>query len=117
MFPTGAAGVALFILRVSISVALVVDGTERWALVTSWWGLMLILLPAMLLILGFLTPYACATSCLVQAGVVILAGGHDKFHLLLAILNTGAVALLGPGAYSIDAHFFGRRLLTVPPGK
>ncbi len=115
MFPTGAAGAALFILRVSVAVSLLVDGTARWALVTSWWTLLLFLLPAMLLMLGFLTPYASAISCLTQSGVVILSGGHNRFHLLLSILNSGVVALLGPGAYSIDAHIFGRRLLTVPP--
>lgn len=115
MFPTGAAGCALLILRVSVAVSLLVDGTARWGLVTSWWALLLFLLPAIWMVLGFLTPYASAFSCLLQSGVAALAAGHPEFHLLLAIVNTAAVALLGPGAYSIDAHIFGRRLLTLPP--
>lgn len=115
MFPTGAAGAALFMLRVSVSASFLVDGTEGWALVNSWWTLLLFLLPAMLVIVGFLTPYASAISCLMQSGVVIVAGGHNKVHLLLAILNSAVLVFLGPGAYSIDAQIFGRRLLTVPP--
>ena len=115
MFPTGAAGAALFMLRVSVSASFLVDGSEGWALVNSWWTLLLFLLPAMLLIVGLLTPYASVISCLTQSAVVIRAGGYNKFHLLVAILNSAVVALLGPGAYSIDALIFGRRLLTVPP--
>lgn len=76
---------------------------------------MLFLLPATLIILGLLVPYASAFSSLILAGVAILSAGHNEFHLVLAIVNSGVVALLGPGAYSIDAHLFGRRLLTVPP--
>ena len=115
MFPTGAAGAALLMLRVSVCASFLGDGTAGWSLVDSWWTLLLFLLPAMLLIVGFLTPYASAISCLMQSGVVILGGGHNKFHLILAILNSAVVAILGPGAYSIDAHIFGRRLLAVPP--
>jgi hypothetical protein len=33
----------------------------------------------------------------------------------MSILSGGAVALLGPGAYSIDARIFGRHLLSIPP--
>jgi hypothetical protein len=33
---------------------------------------------------------------------------------LLGILNALALALLGPGAFSLDARIFGRRLLVLP---
>jgi uncharacterized membrane protein YphA (DoxX/SURF4 family) len=115
MFPSGIAGAALLVLRVSVAVSLLVDGTLRWALVTSPWVLLVFLVPALLLVIGFLTPYASIVTCLVQLGVVIVTGGQHSFHLFLSIPNSLVVALIGPGAYSIDAHIFGRRLLTVPP--
>jgi uncharacterized membrane protein YphA (DoxX/SURF4 family) len=115
MFPAGMAGAALFVLRISVVTSLMVDGTERWALVTSFWILLVFLLLTLLLVLGFLTPYASVVTCLVQLGVLILTGGQNQFHLLISILNCGVLALLGPGAYSIDARIFGRRLLTFPP--
>ena len=103
------------VLRVSVAVSLLVDGTLRWALVTSPWVLLVFVVPALLLVIGFLTPYASIITCLVQLGVVIVTGGQNSFHLFLSIPNSFVVALIGPGAYSIDAHIFGRRLLTVPP--
>ena len=36
------------------------------------------------------------------------------FHLVISILISAALAILGPGAYSVDARIFGRKLLTVP---
>lgn len=71
---------------------------------------------AIMLCLGFLTPYCAALCCLIQMGVFFLTGGdHSRIHLAISILNSGVLALLGPGAYSIDARIFGRRLLYFPP--
>jgi uncharacterized membrane protein YphA (DoxX/SURF4 family) len=33
----------------------------------------------------------------------------------IALLNALALAMLGPGAYSIDAYRFGRRVVVLPP--
>jgi uncharacterized membrane protein YphA (DoxX/SURF4 family) len=115
MFPTGAAGWALFVLRISVVVSSVAEGTKHWALVTSWWSFLLFLLPAMMIALGFLTPYACVFEVLLLSGVAMHFGGEDRFHLLAAMVNTGVLALLGPGAYSVDAQIFGRRLLIIQP--
>jgi uncharacterized membrane protein YphA (DoxX/SURF4 family) len=115
MFPVGMAGVALIGLRFSATATLVVDGTAHWALVTSFWillGLVLLVIP---LCLGFLTPYCSAISCIVQLGVLLADGGADRFHLIVSILTSVILIVMGPGAYSIDARLFGRRLLTVPP--
>lgn len=114
MFPTGKAGAALFILRVSVAATLVVDGTAHWALVTSFWILLGLAVPTLFLCFGFLTPIGSTLSCLIQLGVLIATGDTNQFHLVVSILNSGILAVLGPGAYSLDARLFGRRLLTVP---
>jgi hypothetical protein len=115
MFPTGTAGAALFVLRISVATTLLVDGTAHWALVTSFWIFLGFAVPALFLSIGFMMPIWSALSCLMEFGVLVLTGGTNGFHLAVSILNSGILAVLGPGAYSVDARIFGRRLLTVPP--
>jgi hypothetical protein len=115
MFPAGTAGAALFALRVSVAGTVLVDGTAHWPLVTSFWILIGYILPALFLFLGLLTPYLSALSALIELGVLITAGGTDQFHLITSILSSGILATLGPGAYSVDALIFGRKLISFPP--
>jgi hypothetical protein len=115
MFPAGAPGAALFVLRVSVAASLLVDGTAHWALVTSLWILLPIALTALCLCLGLLTPYSASLCCLIELSALTIVAGQDRFHLVIAILTSAVLAILGPGAFSVDARIFGRRLLTVPP--
>lgn len=114
MFPTGMAGVGLFVLRMSLAAALLVDGTERWQLVTSFATLMLYVVPTAMLCLGLLTPFSAAACCLLELRALWATGEENAFHLVLTIILTAVMAMLGPGAYSIDSRLFGRRLLSVP---
>jgi uncharacterized membrane protein YphA (DoxX/SURF4 family) len=115
MFPKGTVGAALFILRISAAATFVVEGTSHWTLVTSPWIFVGFAVPALCLCFGFLTPYCSALSCLMQMSVLVITRGQNEFHLVNSIVVGGVVAVLGPGAYSIDGRIFGRRLLTVPP--
>jgi uncharacterized membrane protein YphA (DoxX/SURF4 family) len=73
------------------------------------------------LLVGLMTPLVAA---LVAAGGIGIAlsliplPGQDLFNSYLAIINLivlpVAIALLGPGAFSLDARMFGRREITIP---
>ena len=115
MFPAGIAGVALFVLRSSVAVSLIVDAAAHGSLFKQSWLILLVAVPAFLLCLGLITPYCAAFTGLMQLVTLFAFTGHNKFHLALSVLNSAVVAILGPGAYSIDARIFGRRLLIVPP--
>jgi hypothetical protein len=115
MFPTGMAGAALVFLRISVAATLIVDGASHWSLSLSFWTAPLFLIPVFLLCLGFLTPYVSTFCCLLQLAVLLITRGENGFHMSIAILDSGIVAALGPGAYSIDARIFGRRILNLPP--
>jgi uncharacterized membrane protein YphA (DoxX/SURF4 family) len=115
MFPAGIAGVALFALRSSVAVSLIVDVTTHGSLFKHSWLILLAAVPASLLCLGLVTPYCAAFAALMQLVALFAFAGPSKFHLALSALNSAVVAVLGPGAYSIDARIFGRRLLVVPP--
>jgi hypothetical protein len=115
MFPPGAAGVALICLRASVVASLMVDGAAHRPLLLSLWTALLFLLPALCLSAGFLTPYSAIVCCIIQLAE-LTTGGVKEFHLVLSIVNAAVLAVLGPGAYSVDARIFGRRILDVPPG-
>jgi uncharacterized membrane protein YphA (DoxX/SURF4 family) len=75
---------------------------------------------------GFFTPGAAviasaATVWFAVAEVSGTSGVHiDRLSMILLIADGVALALLGPGAHSIDAHLFGRREIILPnhpPGR
>ena len=74
-----------------------------------------LLLLGVLLLIGFLTPYASTSCLLLELGVLLLHPGADEYHVAHLVVNCGVLAVLGPGAYSIDARLFGRRVLRIPP--
>jgi hypothetical protein len=115
MFPPGGPGIGLLLLRISVAGALVVTGVNRSG-VSSFFWVAALLIP-LSLTAGFLTQYLSLIACV--SGIVIFVARTLHLDLILAllILNASALALLGPGAYSIDARLFGRRVVVVPRQK
>ena len=116
MFPTGAPGVALLLLRISLGAA-VLDGGPS-CLEPRPPNLVCLALAGLsvLLCLGLLTPIVSTIVSGIELVVFILAGGGEWRFFLLVCLTAVALAMLGPGAYSVDAKLFGRREVVFPPG-
>jgi hypothetical protein len=115
IFPTGAPGIALLILRISLAAA-VLDSCFD-VLKSAVIPLVCLALAAgsALLCLGFLTPVVSVVACAFEVAVLLLEGHADGRFVALSSLNAIAIALLGPGAYSVDARLFGRREIVFPP--
>jgi uncharacterized membrane protein YphA (DoxX/SURF4 family) len=76
------------------------------------------LLLSLCVIVGVLTPYLSVVACVYA--LVNLFGSNtpmDELMFSSLILNAVALAFLGPGAYSVDARLFGRRVVVVAPRK
>jgi putative oxidoreductase len=68
---------------------------------------------AMLLLVGLWTPVAGVLMAVAEL-YLTFSHFHDPWiHILLGVLGT-ALAMLGPGAWSIDAHLFGRKRIRIP---
>jgi hypothetical protein len=121
-FPGSLPGIGLLLLRITIGVGLLIpasssliepqtSGNGRWA------PDLLALVIGISFILGFLTPLAGSASALAGVAIRLL---HPEWSASMTGLLGGnnlavviAVTLLGPGAFSIDAYFFGRRKIIV----
>ena len=125
-FPDGWPGIGLLLLRLGAAVVLIVHGAAcfRDTRAPTWetWsvGAVAVLTGALILI-GLTTPLAGALAALVSAASAAswlpsptpnALGAGVSGGLLIVV--TAAIALLGPGAISIDAALFGRREITIP---
>lgn len=122
-FPGGFPGVGLLLLRGTIGVSLMLQA-YTWMTGTQdsgngmWAPALLAFVTGICFVLGFLTPLTGSISVL--AGITIhlwLPGWNPSVTSLLGIspvVMAIAITLLGPGAFSLDARFFGRRKVIVP---
>jgi len=67
----------------------------------------------MLLLAGLWTPIAGALAAGVELSCAFAQPGDPLAHILLVTLGT-AVALVGPGAWSVDARIFGWKRINIP---
>lgn len=109
MFRSGWTGIALLIMRLSLIAALFLHAPQ------AFWSRAIFLSIAVALGLGALTSTACLLFCAAQVWLGIVAVRFDPTVPILSIPMAIALILLGPGAYSIDARIFGRRVIVLPP--
>src|SRR5215470_16858943 len=118
MFPPGAPGIGLLVLRISVAGTFVLIAANQTGMSFIHPLFIGALLIGLCLAIGFLTPYVSSVVCVYALVNLFRASAHlDVLLLASLLLNSVALALLGPGAYSIDARLFGRRVVVVPPRK
>ena len=98
----------MLVLRMLVGVTLIAQTVTQFRtseLTASGWILaVLVVVSAGCLLLGFATPVVTVLIGLVSIAVA--------FKIDIAVLSI-VIALLGPGAFSIDARMFGRREILI----
>jgi hypothetical protein len=114
MFPRGAPGLALLLLRLFVGAALVADAVKPASAVNV---LLICALAAcaLAIVVGFVTPIAALLAALIEMIALNTHVSLITFQSFAPVVIGIALAVLGPGAYSIDARMFGRRLLEFGP--
>ena len=117
MFPRGGPGFALLLLRVSVAAIFLISVAKRFGVSSAPLIFAIALLVSICLAIGFLTPYLSVLIC-VTALINLLIGKSsvDLVHVF-PIIDAAVLAILGPGAYSLDARLFGLRVSVVRPRK
>ena len=131
-FPAGSVGLALFLLRLADGFGLVSESIRLFAPATPETTSAVLLgaalvTTAIMLLLGLRTMLAGggAAICTVASLAYTTQRGNpagsdtDAWYFLftLVFILSSALALTGPGGYSLDARLSGWRKLTLPSGK
>jgi putative oxidoreductase len=109
-FPNSWPGLGLLILRLAtgFSLAAVAHVTGDLAGTADLLDRCLVSGMVVLLSIGLWTPIAAVTAAAIQIGTMSLAHQFNSSSVVTAALCL-ALAMLGPGAWSLDARLFGRK--------
>jgi putative oxidoreductase len=115
MFPCGWPGRGLFLLRMVAGVLPIYDVITRLMGEPYHESLALQIIAAsagIFLLAGLWTPVAGAILTITQVWIALAGTDHLRSKILLAAV-AAAIAVLGPGVWSIDALLYGRKRLDI----
>jgi putative oxidoreductase len=113
MFPPGLPGLALLLLRASVGIALISECFLHRSSLALWIQAVNIAF-TLLICIGFFTPVAAGLTLAIHLLIWFFVGLSHFSIVCVISLDAVALSLLGPGAYSLDAHRFGRRVVVLP---
>jgi len=115
-FPDGWPGLSILFLRFGAGIPLVYDGITGLFATAQFIPFMRELLAVgtgVLLLAGLWTPVSGTLAAILQLWIACSGADQLRADLLVAALSA-ALAMLGPGAWSVDAHLFGRKRIHIP---
>jgi len=115
-FARGTPGAGLLLIRLVTGIALVVRGVTALQSGTTIEAALLHVLATgagILLLAGLWTPIAGTLVSLIEMWTIFSQPGDPWIHILLGT-DGAALALLGPGAWSVDARLFGWKRIDPP---
>jgi putative oxidoreductase len=115
MFPTGLPGIGLLLIRLVAGGLLIQDGLMGLSVALPSAGVarqMIEVGTGIFLVAGLWTPIAGVLVLIVELWIIFSSTDHTSFAVELAALGS-ALAMLGPGAMSIDSLIYGRKRIEI----
>jgi putative oxidoreductase len=115
-YPDGAAGVALVLLRLACAwIAILAIAGFPFPQVSPNASMVVAAVFALALALGFGTRIVAFVLVAAAIATAFMTGSNNALTMIARACGCAALGLLGPGAYSIDANVFGRRVIRLEP--
>jgi hypothetical protein len=112
-FPCGLPGAGLALLRAAAAIPLVYAGLLTVASSSPVLLEVVTAGAAIMLLLGLWTPLAGALIAVAELGLAVLHPAEPWMYVHFATMGA-ALAMLGPGGWSLDARLFGRKRIQIP---
>ena len=115
-YPDGAAGIALVLLRLACAwIAFLVIARLPFPQFSPNASIVVSVAVALTLALGFGTRIVAFVLAAATMATAFMTGNDSALTMIASACGCAALGLLGPGAYSIDANVFGRRVIRLEP--
>jgi len=115
-YPDGVAGIALVLLRLACAwIAFLVIARLPFLQFSPNGSIVFSTAFALALALGFGTRIVAFVFTAAAIAIAFMAGSDSAVTMIARACGCAALGLLGPGAYSIDANMFGRRVIRLEP--
>lgn len=114
-FAHGAPGIGLLLLRLATASALICHGVlppENHTPLASAALHAVVILPSVLLFAGLWTPIAATLAALITFCEMVSHPASWQQYAWIAVI-AAALALLGPGAWSVDARLYGWKQIKI----
>ena len=113
-FPCGLPGAGLLLLRSLTATALIHAGLLTASSPAPVTAEMVTAAAAILLLIGLWTPLVGGVIAVAEFGLAFTHPAEAWTFIHVGVLSA-ALAMLGPGGCSLDAHLFGRKQIQIPP--
>jgi putative oxidoreductase len=115
-YPDGAAGSALVLLRLACAwIAFLMIARLPFPQFSPNASIVVSVAFALTLALGFGTRIVAFVLAAATMATAFMTGNDSALTMIARACGCAALGLLGPGAYSIDANVFGRRVIRLEP--